>query len=72
MSRKIKELKKGDTIIFQKQACDASYLGVVIEISEDRTKAVVEIENLKRISIIVLRYSKYIEYSDFITSIDRR
>ncbi|MGW7932799.1 hypothetical protein ACWEWU_14600 [Staphylococcus xylosus] len=45
MSRKIIELKKGDTIIFQKKDDEISYLGRVIEISEDHTNAIVESEN---------------------------
>lgn len=42
MSRKIKDLKKGDAILFQKQGCEISNLGRVVEISENQTKAVVE------------------------------
>ncbi|RIM85060.1 hypothetical protein BU107_12935 [Staphylococcus xylosus] len=45
MSRKIIELKKGDTIIFQKKDDEISYLGRVIEIPEDHTNAIVESEN---------------------------
>ncbi|MGW7932304.1 hypothetical protein ACWEWU_11655 [Staphylococcus xylosus] len=44
MSRKIKDLKKGDAILFQKQDDEISYFGRVIDILNNQTKAFVKTE----------------------------
>ena len=42
MRRKIKDLKNDDVKLFQEPGCDISYLGRVVEISEDYTTATVQ------------------------------
>ncbi|RIM86004.1 hypothetical protein BU107_10625 [Staphylococcus xylosus] len=44
MSRKIKDLKKGDAILFQKQDDEISYFGRVIDIFNAQTIGVVKTE----------------------------